>query len=143
MHQEKSTANRRALLMVGAAVLAGSAVGSVAGCGTTSTTPSLTQPVIDAIQKGVAKICSFVPDVRTLIALISKFPGLNGLGDVANNPLLTEVISFLCGEFHAGGGTEAVVNGKPPKLRMKEGAEPTVPCHGLVWDPKTGKFVEF
>jgi hypothetical protein len=132
--------NRRNLFLGSAAVVAGMSVGGMSSCPPSTSVTTLLPGVIDAIQKAVATVCGFVPDVASLLAILAMFPGIGGVASIAQ-PLLTEVSSFLCAAFHAQGGAAAAVAKKPMTAKLKDGAAVTI--HGLVFDPATGKFVEF
>jgi hypothetical protein len=132
--------NRRNLLLAGAAVVAGTSLGGMSGCPSNTTPQQVLQGVIDAIQAAVATACGFVPSVATLLAILSAFPGIGGVATIADS-LLTEVSTFLCTQFHAQGGATAAVAQKTLTGKLKDGS--SVPLHGLVVDPATGKFVRF
>jgi hypothetical protein len=113
-------------------------MGGTSTCSTSAAT--LTQQVIDAIQAAVATTCGFIPNVATLLSIISMFPGIGGAATIAAD-LLAQVSGFLCTQFHAQGGAAAAVAKKPMNMSLAGGS--TVPIHGLVVDPNTGKYVQF
>jgi hypothetical protein len=133
--------NRRNLLLGSAAVVAGTSLGGMSGC-PSSTVATILPTVIDDIQSTVATICGFVPDVATLLTILSVFPGIGGVATIAS-PLLTEVANFLCTAFKDQGGAPAAVAAAAggPALSMKLKAS-TAPIHGLIPGP-SGKIVKF
>lgn len=140
---------RRKLLLGSAAVVAGISVGGMGKCSMVPVADGkqILQPVIDAIQAGVATFCGWVPNVATLITLaLSAFPALVNAITVPAE-LLKEAVDFLCSLFHGGGGTQAaiasVTAAATPGLKgtLKDGAG--IDLHGYVWDAATNKFVAF
>ena len=79
--------------------------------------------------------------MTTLIAIIGAFPALNGAATITTE-LLNTVVGFLCKSYVAAGGAEAAI---APKGTMKMTMEDktVAEIHGIVWDPKQGKFVSF
>ena len=134
-----TSTNRRHMLLASVAVIGGMGMGGTSTCSTTPPTQIL-QQVIDAIQAAVATACGFVPNVATLLSILSMFPGIGGVATIAAS-LLTEVSNFLCAQFHAQGGAAEAVAKKPMNMTLSGGS--TVPIHGLIVDPSTGKFVQF
>jgi hypothetical protein len=132
--------NRRNLLVLGAATVGGMGMGGTSTCSTAAAT--ILPAVIDDIQAAVAAVCGFVPDVATLLTLLSVFPGIGGVATVAG-PIVTEVSNFLCTAFMQQGGAPAAVAAAAAKttLSMKLAAGST-PIHGLIAVPN-GKMVKF
>ena len=134
--------NRRNLLLGSAAVVAGTSLGGMSGCPSSTTVASILPAVIDDIQSTVATICGFVPDVATLLTILSVFPGIGGVATIAG-PLLTEVADFLCTAFKDQGGAPAAVaaaaGGRALSMKLKAS---TAPIHGLI-PGSSGKIVKF
>ena len=64
------------IAVIGAAITAGTGMGSVATCSSTGGIV-INPAVIDAIQAAVATACGFVPAVSTLVAIVgASFPAV-------------------------------------------------------------------
>jgi hypothetical protein len=143
MSNEAGLSRRHALM----ASVALTAAATTAGCNLVPgpTTPTgLTAAVIDAIQKAVAEGCAFIPNVATLLAIVSKFPVIGGAASITAE-VLGLITTFLCSSFKGAGGVEHALAGHTLKMTFKDdkGTDTTAECHGLVWDVKQGKFVSF
>jgi hypothetical protein len=119
------------IAVVGAAITAGTGMGSVATCSSTGGVV-INPDVIDAIQKAVATACGFVPAVSTLVAIVAaSFPAVAGVATIADT-VLEQIAALLCTAY-----TSAQVSGQLKGVPMAG----TVPIHGL--HVVNGKIVAF
>lgn len=129
--------NRRAIMLGGAAAIAGVSMGNLSSC---SGPQQVLPTVIDAVITVMTPACQVIPAIATLVDIIAKaFPAAAGVATISD-ALAQQIAKYVCALFTSAG----VVPGQTPPASHKLGVDvkgSNVTLHG--WTIVNGKIVQF